>query len=136
MGFFSGGTSDGEQSRERLKNLPQHYSQYDLEIGWEIKAAGSDTLVAGVAKNVRYAFMEGLELRVALLDAAGKPGVSSVCFIIPRQLRQDQMAPFEIRLPVHAGPGSRLRFTYRYQSTEDGAGNWQSFDAEVPKTEA
>jgi hypothetical protein len=131
VSFFSNWTAQRDENGERLKQLPQRYCQYDLVLAWEVRGVGADTVVDGVVKNVRYAHLEDLEISVALLDQAGEAGERAVCFIIPRQLRLDQAASFSIKLPVRVEPGARLRFNYRYQSTEDGAGNRQSFDVEV-----
>ena len=130
-----------DTTRQRLETLPQHYSQFDLQLGWETKVAGGHTVVDGVAKNVRYAFMFNLEIWVALLDDAGKVVARSVSYVIPRQLDQDDSAEFSLKLPVTAPPGARLRFTYRYRGSDgggdhrigDGGTTWtQSFETEVP----
>jgi len=130
-----------DTSRQRFAALPQHYSQFDLQLAWEIKPAGGDTVVDGVAKNVRYAYMYDLEIWVAILDARGKVAARSVSFIIPRQLEQDDSAAFSLQLPVAAPPGTKLRFTYQYRGSDGGDGErsggglvpWmQSFETEVP----
>ena len=135
MGFFSDWAAKRDANVERLKHLPQRYSQYDIVMAWEIRASGPETIISGVIKNVRFAYLDGLEVWVAALDDSGKTGASSACFIIPSQLKQDQIATFDIKLPVPAQPGSQLRFSYKYQNSEDGGGNRQSFDVEVPKGE-
>jgi hypothetical protein len=128
--------------RQRLQTLPQHYSQFDLVMGWETRVVGGKTVVDGVVKNVRYAEMYDLEIWVAVLDQAGKVKARSVSYVIPRKLDLDQSADFSLKLPVAAAPGTRLRFTYRYRGSEGGEGlggglergtNWmQSFEAVVP----
>jgi hypothetical protein len=133
VGLFSGWTRNGDEDRERLNDLPQRYSQFDVAMAWEIRAAGPDTVIAGVIKNLRYSYLDGLEVWVETRDASGKTGARSVCFIIPHQLRQDEIASFSITLPVRAEPGTQLRFSYRYRGTEDGGGNQHSFDVVVPQ---
>jgi hypothetical protein len=131
-----------DTSRERLQALPQHYSQFDLVMGWETKLVNGKTVVDGVVKNVRYAAMYDLEIWVAVLDPRGKEKSRSVSYLIPRQLNLDESADFSVKLPVAVAPGTRLRFTYRYRGSEGGEGigsglergtNWmQSFEAVVP----
>jgi hypothetical protein len=104
----------------RLETLPQHYSQFDVRLAWETKTAGNQTVVDGVAKNVRYAYMYDLEIWVAVLNNAGKVVARSVSFVIPRQLNQDEAAEFSLKLPVAAPPGTRLRFTYQYRGSDGG----------------
>jgi hypothetical protein len=132
--------------RDRLQALPQRYSQFDVVMAWETRVVGDKTLVEGVVKNVRYPSMYDLEIWVALLDPAGKVTARAVSFVIPDQLRQDDIAEFTVKLPVPVAPGTRLRFTYKYRGSEGGdhAGgllrgdfestfNWmQTFDAVVP----
>jgi hypothetical protein len=138
---LGGCASYPDVNRERLESLPQHYRQFDALLAWEVRGAGSGTVIDGVFKNVRYDAMDNVEVWVAALDPAGKTRASSVAFVIPRQLRRDEIAPFSVMLPVPVLPGQKLHFTYKYQGRDgggsDGGGdavNWmQSFDAEVPR---
>jgi PBP1b-binding outer membrane lipoprotein LpoB len=127
--------------KQRMESLPQHYAQFDLVMGWDTKVTDSKTIIEGVVKNVRYAYMYDLEIRVAVLNAAGKTGEHGVAFVIPRQLEMDQMADFSVKLPVAVEPGTKLRFIYRYRGSDAGDSDggmdkgvdWmQSFDAVVP----
>lgn len=134
--FWGGCAPSHDEYRARLLTLPHRYSQFDMALAWEVKAAGEDTVVEGVLKNLRYLHMDGVEVWVAVTDAAGKRRAQSVCYIIPRQLMQDELAPFHLKLPVSGEPGMLLRFTYKYQGFEGGEGgvSWmQSFDAELPR---
>jgi len=130
-----------DRSRELLQTLPHHYRQFDLQVAWEARVVGGETLVDGAVKNVRYPFMYDLELWVAVLDAGGKVVTRSVSYVIPRQLDLDESAEFSLKLPVAAAAGTKLRFTYRYRGSEggdrrklgaDGTPWTQSFDAALP----
>jgi len=129
-----------DTSSQRLPALPQHYSQFDVQMGWETRPIGEHTVVDGVVKNVRYAYMYDLEVWVAVLDSKGKELARSVSFIIPQQLYLNQTAPFSVKLPVSAPSGTRLRFTYEYLGSDGGdnhlgggGARWvQSFQAVVP----
>jgi hypothetical protein len=59
-GFFSGWGSSGDGLRERFATLPERYTQYDLVLAWETKSLGARTVIDGVVKNVRYAYLDGL----------------------------------------------------------------------------
>jgi hypothetical protein len=130
-----------DTSRERFASLPQHYSQFDLKLAWEVRDLGGGTVVDGIARNTRYAYMYDLEIWVAVLDNAGRVVARSVSYIIPQQLNEGAAAPFSVKLPVAAPPGTRLRFTYLYRGSEGGDGGgfgiggtpWmQSFEIVVP----
>ena len=54
----------------RLQSLPQHYTQFDIDMAWQVKSAGSQTVVDGEFKNLRYAFMDNIEVWVAVLGAS------------------------------------------------------------------
>ena len=103
-GFFSGWGSSSDGLRERFGTLPERYTQYDLVLAWETKSLGSGTVIDGVVKNVRYAYLDGLEVWVEVLDASGKAAVRASCFIIPNRLRQDQMAPLPSNCRYPASP--------------------------------
>jgi hypothetical protein len=133
--FRGGRTAHSEVNRDRLAGFPQHYSQFDMALAWEVTTAGKETVVDGVVKNLRYAVMDGIEVWIAVIDAAGKAGVRSVCYVIPRQIKLDEVAPFCVKLPVLVEAGTLLQFTYKYQGTDGGEGgvNWmQSFESAVP----
>ena len=119
-----------------MSSLPQHYDQFDLRLAWGTKTTGTEILIEGLVKNVRYLRVDDLEIWVAVLDAQGRTVARSVGYIIPPALALDEIAPFSLKLPVPALPGTKLRFTYLYAAFE-GDGHhelkWtQSFDAEVP----
>lgn len=129
-------------SRQRMASLPGHYTQFDLQLAWATRAVGDHTVVEGIARNVRWAYMYDLEIWVAIVDPAGKEVARSASFVIPRKLEQDGAAPFSVKLPKPAPPGTKLRFTYQYRGSdggdrerEGGAGGmrWmQSFESTVP----
>ena len=124
---------------QRLESLPQHYKQFDLVMGWEVKPTDRGAVVQGVVKNLRYFVMRGLEIWVVRLDHNGKELSRSVTFIIPNDLGLDESADFTVKLPAPVTAGDRLRFTYNYFGIEGGgdeAGQgikWmQSFETVVP----
>lgn len=141
--FLAGCSGYQGNGRLRMETLPERYSQFDLQMAWDTTVTGHQTVVEGVVKNVRYAYMNELEIWVAALDGKGRLLARSVAFVIPMQLRMDETAEFTLKLPVAVEPGDRLHFTYRYFVNEGGdlrPGSgldtgfpWvQSFDAVVP----
>jgi len=144
LALFLGGcaahTTYPDVNRQRMATLPYCYAKFDATLAWDVKDGGPGGIVVdGLLQNNRYVYMDNVEVWVALVDAAGKTRARSVAFIIPHQLYQEEIAPFTVRLPVSAEPGSKLRFTYKYRGSDggdDGAGGigpWmQSFDAKIP----
>lgn len=130
-----GCTQEGDANRDLLATLPQRYAQFDLSLAWEVKAIGEKTVVDGVVKNLRYAHMDGIEVWVTAVDDAGKTIARAAGFVVPHQVRQDEIANFSVKLPALLAPGTRLKFTYNYRGSDggDGATSWsQSFDSVVP----
>jgi len=139
--ILGGFASISDEMREKLTTLPHNYSQFDVKMSWEVKAVEGNTVINGVVQNVRYTIMEDLEIWVALHDSKGKLLSRAVCFIIPRQLDMGDAAPFNIKLPMLAYPGSKFIFTYKYSGFDGGGNdgmagggsNWmQSFESIVP----
>ncbi|UPU34781.1 hypothetical protein M1B72_15165 [Geomonas paludis] len=133
--IFSGSAAHSDVNSERLKSLPYQYAQFDMALAWEIKQAGMETVVEGVGKNLRYAFMEGIEIWIAAVDAAGQTRARNVCFVIPRQVRMDEIFPFSVKLPIPVESGMLLKFTYKYNGSDGGDGgvDWmQSFEWTLP----
>lgn len=133
--FSSSSTANSDASREGFGNLPYRHSEFDMALGWEIKLVGGETRVEGALKNLRYAFMEGIEVWVTVVDAAGSTKARSVCYVIPRQVKQDDIAPFTVKLPAVVEPGMLLKFSYKYDGSDGGEGgvNWmQDFDWIMP----
>jgi hypothetical protein len=133
---LGGCASYPDANRERLLSLPQHYRQFDAALAWQVKSAGSQTLIDGEFRNIRYEFMENVEVWVAVHDAAGKTVARSVSYLIPHQVKRDEIVPFSLGLPVAVSPGTKLVFTYKYSGTDGGddkGGDWsQTFSAQVP----
>jgi hypothetical protein len=136
--LLSGVTSVSEQLKDQLKQLPQHYSQFDVKMGWAATTEKGAVVISGVLQNVRYATMENIEIRVSALDANGTSIGRGVEFVLPRVLSRDDVAPFRIQLPSSAARAAKLQFTYTYfgfdggGSGGDGTSWMQSFESVMP----
>ncbi|HJV33511.1 hypothetical protein [Geomonas sp.] len=124
--------------------FPDHYVQFDAAVSWQVQRSGQDLVIDGVFKNIRYDWMNGVEVRVESIDPAGKKQARARSLLFPSRIEYNQMVPFSLKLPMPV-PGSKLRFTYLYGALS-GAGNgndgrgggdtgfWmQSFDAAIPE---
>lgn len=135
--LMGGFTTLSDQLKEQLKTSSQHYSQFDVNMGWDVKVENGNTVINGVIQNTRYATMEDIEIWVSSLDDSGKIVSRSVCYVIPRVLERDNIAPFGIKLPTMVTPGTKLLFTYKYNGfdgggADDGGVSWmQSFESIV-----
>lgn len=137
VAVLAGFTSISGQLKARMEQMPQHYAQFDVKMGWTVTAGNSGTTIDGIIKNDRYAIMEDIEIWASLVDAKGRLLARSVDYIIPKRLDRDDFAPFTIILPTVAPKDSKLIFTYKYvgeDGSDDGGGpaRWmQSFESRL-----
>ena len=121
-------------NHEGLSSLTQHYEQFDLKLAWDVAAVGESTKITGAVTSVRYNRMYDLELWVSVLDNNGKTVARSVSSM--NELKLNDTVPFSMTLPVAATPGAKLRFTYKYKSSDGGGMSgeqmMQSFDTMIP----
>lgn len=139
-----GYSSLSDQLKEQLKSLPHHYTQFDVKMAWDIMRVGEHSVIDGVVQNVRYSSMEGLEVWVMTMDSKDKETSRSVGFVIPHDLKLDEITTFSVKLPMVATSGTKLVIMYKYEGSDGGGGihgmksggggtNWmQSFDFIVP----
>jgi hypothetical protein len=133
--IVNGCATSGNFNQERMKSLPQKYSQFDAKLAWEIKSVGDSTVIDGVIQNIRYYEMDELEIWISALDAKGKDVHRAAAFIY--SLRENDTGQFTVTLP-RVEPGTKLRFLYHYVGHDGGnesgsASRWsQSFEASVP----
>jgi len=129
-------TSPDAGGRYQMAQYPLHYRQFDVDIAYQIGNVGSQTLVDGMLRSLRYQYMEDAEVWVAVLGPSGKAEARSVSYL-PHEVRQGEVASFSVRLPVQVAPGSTLRFTYKYRGSDGGDNKgeerMQSFEAVVPR---
>jgi len=119
--------------RQRLESLPQRYVQFDAVLAWEIRSTGDKILIDGEFQNVRYDYMEDIELWVSALDPAGHTLARASDFLFGRPLERDHITPFSVSLPSSAAQASKLRFTYKYRSRE---GTSQFGEGRMPWTQS
>jgi len=115
------------------ESVLHQYSSFDAMISWKIICVEGKTFINGDFKNIRYAFMENVEVWVVLLDPAGKKVCRGSDFILPCRLDKNLVAEFSIELPAATLVGAKLVFTYKYDGSDGGDGmKWmQSFEASV-----
>jgi len=137
VAIMSGFSSVSDQMKSRMSQMPQHYSQFDVKMGWAVTGVNSSTIINGIIKNVRYTTMDNIEIWASLVDAKGKLLTRSVDYVLPIRLDRDDVAPFNIILPTAAPTDSKLIFTYKYVGEDGGAEGggstkWmQSFESEL-----
>ena len=135
LGLLSSCATYHNDIQKRMQALPQHYSQFDAKLAWEVRSTGNSTVIDGMVKNIRYYLMNEFEIWVWSRDDRGKETHRSVAFVY--SLKENEAGQFTLELPLLAS-GTKLRFLYRYigheGGGESGSASWwsQSFASEVP----
>lgn len=94
------------------------YKDYDLRYAWKTSASDEGLRVEGLIKNVRFARVERLEVRVALLDKSRKELAEAVAFPLPQPIEMDDFGSFVVLLKgKKPAPGDLLRFIVNYTAS-------------------
>lgn len=113
-----------------LSAYPYRHAAFDYKYAWKTTATDNGLLIAGVMKNVRYAYIDSVLLTVNAIDKDGKIVVHATEFPMPQQTRQDDECFFSLLLKnVKPVPGDILQFQVHYTGNEgepDGTVNWHS----------
>lgn len=113
-----------------LAEYPYRYADFDYKYAWNTTATDEGTLISGVIKNVRYAYIDSVVMKIALLDKEGKKVAEASGFPMPQQSREGDTCHFSILLaqskPVR---GDIFQFQIQYTGNEGGnqsGVNWYS----------
>jgi hypothetical protein len=79
---------------------PRTHPFYELTYFWKVVKTDSAITIQGFAKNIRFAYVEELELTATLLDDSGKSLSEATFFFFPNQIPMDGMEPFTLNLPT------------------------------------
>jgi len=104
--------------QDRPEEFPNRANRFDIRFAWGTQPAGDAIEVRGIATNVRFDYVEDLQLQLSLLDAGGRVIAKDTFFFIPSQIPRDASAPFAITLKGAASPGEKLQFLYQYRVVE------------------
>lgn len=115
---ISGCAANGYQG-VKPETYPATRQAFDVTFGWKKAVTDSGMTVEGYARNNRYFIINGLELRLSLIGPDGKAKTTESFFFTPRELHEDEMAPFAVILKIRPQAGDKLRFDYRYVAVED-----------------
>jgi len=89
----------------------------DLHYAWNAKQNDQGVLVNGLVKNVEYPRVEGLEIKVSLLDKAHKVISEAVSFTVPYSIQVNDYTSFGVQLhKAKLSEGDQLLFLSRYNA--------------------
>jgi hypothetical protein len=89
----------------------------DLHYAWSAKQTDQGVRIDGLVKNVEYPRIEGLEIKVSLLDKAHKVIAEAVSFTVPYSIQVNDYTNFGVQLPkARLSDGDLLLFLSRYNA--------------------
>jgi hypothetical protein len=98
---------------------PYRHSAFDFSTVWKTTPAGQGIAIEGLLKNVRYAFVDDLEMTVALRNKDNKLLAKETTFLTPQPLRNGEARPFSLNLRnVAISPGDVLQFSIKCRVDE------------------
>jgi hypothetical protein len=101
--------------------FPFRHSDFDYKIAWKTTEANNVVVIDGIVKNVRYSYIDSINLTVFLLGPDGKIRTRATTVPAPQQTMKDDVVPFTVELHnVSLKPGDTLKFTIHYGGGDGG----------------
>jgi len=101
--------------------FPNRHRDFDYKVAWKTTVANNEVVIDGILKNVRYPYIESLDLTVFLLGTDGKVRARATTIPSPQQSRVDEVIPFNAELRnVTLNPGDTFKFVIHYMGGEGG----------------
>lgn len=98
--------------------FPYRHGAFDFIVVWNSTPADKGIVIEGRLKNVRYAYVDDLELTVAL-RRGDKSLAKETVFLTPQPVRNGEARPFSLKLGnVARLPGDLFQFTIKYRVDE------------------
>jgi hypothetical protein len=110
--------------------FPYRHSDFDYKAAWKTTEANNVVVIDGILKNVRYPYIDSLDLTVFLLGTDGKVRARATTIPVPQHSRMDEVIPFNVELrDVVLNPGDTFKFEIHYIGDVGGANgrvDWRS----------
>jgi len=118
-----------QYAKPDLANYPYRHAAFDYKYAWKTSITDQGVLIEGVMKNVRYAFIESIDIKVELQGKDGKTVASASDFPRPQQTREGDVSHFGLLLKgSKPAAGDIFQFTVHYKGNEGDTSrlNWIS----------
>lgn len=112
-----------------LDEYPYRHNDFDYHYAWKTGATDKGLVVDGFLKNVRYAYIDSLELTLKVLDKDGKVVAEASDLPMPQQSSQGDLCNFSLLFKnIKLTPDTIFLFEIRYRGDtgQDGGFNWNS----------
>jgi hypothetical protein len=110
--------------------FPFRHSDFDYKVAWKTTEANNSVFIDGILKNVRYPYIESLDMAVFLLGTDGKVRARASTIPTPQQSQTGEVIPFTVELRnTTLNPGDTFKFLVHYQADlggPEGGIDWRS----------
>jgi hypothetical protein len=123
------GVSYQQAKPVNLAEYPYRHAAFDYKYAWSTLNTDQGVVIEGVMKNVRYAFIESIEIKVEMQGKDGKTIARASDFPMPQQTREGDVSHFGLLLKdTRPAAGDIFQFTVHYRGNEGDTSrvNWIS----------
>ena len=110
--------------------FPFRHSDFDYKAAWKTSEANNVVAIDGILKNVRYPYIDGLDLTVFLQGTDGNVRARATTLPYPQQSQEGDVVYFNAKLNnVTLNQGDTFYFVISYMAAQggmDGVLNWNS----------
>jgi hypothetical protein len=110
-----------QYAKPASSGYPYRYADFDYKYAWKTDATDRGVVIDGVMKNVRYAFIDSVAMKVELLDKDGRFIARANDFPMMQHTGEGEVTYFTLVLRgVRPAAGDMFRFTVHYTGNEGG----------------
>ena len=120
-------TSDAVKHNPAETFTYQHRA-FDLRYAWKTSQTDQGVRVDGLIRNIRYANIERIDIKVSLLNKAHQLISEGVAYPVPQPIQINEYRNFDLLLKnAKISEGDLLQFLVNYSASEGQNGiNWTS----------
>jgi hypothetical protein len=112
-----------------LDEYPYRHNEFDYHYAWKTGATDKGFVVEGFLKNVRYAYIDEVQLTLKVLDKAGKQVAEASDLPMPQQSQEGDVCNFSLLLKNFkpaSGDIFLFQLTYTGDEGQSGGFRWNS----------
>jgi hypothetical protein len=98
------------------------HSDFDYKVAWKTTEANNAVVIDGILKNIRYPYVDSLDITIFLLGTDGKIRARASTIPTPQKSQSGDVIPFSVELrKVALNQGDVFKFVIHYQADLGGA---------------
>lgn len=104
-----------------VSEYPYRHADFDYKYAWKTTATDQGLAIDGVMKNVRYAYIDSLQLTVTAMGKDKSVVARASTFPMPQFSKVGDVTHFNLLLRnMKPAPGDELKFLVHYKGNEGG----------------